>query len=197
MQLSVDGSMLAILGEGWREARVASLGVVSPDPSAPEAVRTIALSYVAALCDAHAFQAVALSEVVQRGLDQAARVAAVSDGALWIQDFVDYHCPQAVRILDFAHAAGYLAAAAQACFGPGTAATSEWFATQRHALRHGEPDLVLAALAALPAREERDTALRYLGERRAMIRYRELNEAGWPIGSGCVESATSISCKCG
>jgi len=181
--------MLAIIDEGWREARVAALGVVSPDPSAPEAVRTTQLSYVAALCDAQTFQEVALPEVLHRGLDQAPRVAAVSDGAPWIQDFVAYHCPQAVRILDFAHAADYLASAAQASFGPGTAATSEWFATHRHELRHGDPDRVLAALAVLPPSVERDTARRYLGERRAMIAYPAFAAAGWPIGSGSVESA--------
>jgi hypothetical protein len=189
MQMSVDGSMLAIIGEGWREARVASLGVVSPAPRAPEAVRTTQVSYVAALCDAQTFQQAALPEVLHRGLDQAPRVAAVSDGATWIQDFVDYHCPQAVRILDFAHAADYLAAAAQASCGSGTEATSEWFAAQRHELRYGDPDRVLAALGVLPASEERDTARRYLGERRAMIAYATFSEAGWPIGSGSVESA--------
>lgn len=189
MQLGVDGSMLAIIGEGWREARVASLGVVSPDPNTVEAVRTTQLSYVAALCDAQTFHQVALPEVVHRGLDQAAHVAAISDGATWIQDFVDYHCPQARRILDFARAAGYLAAAAQASFGPGTEATSEWFATWRHELRHGDPDHVLTALAALPPSEERDTALRYLRERRPMLAYATFAAAGWPLGSGSVESA--------
>ena len=189
LQLSVDGSMLAIIGEGWKEARVASLGVVGPDPRTPDAVRTTELSYTAALCDAETFQEVALPEVRHRGLDQARDVVAVSDGAPWIQAFVDYHCPQAVRILDFAHAAAYLAAAAQASFGPGTEATSEWFVRQRHELRHGDPDQVLAALAALPPSDERETALRYLGERRPMLAYQAFTEAGWPLGSGSVESA--------
>ena len=189
MQVSVDGSMLAIIDEGWREARVARLGVVSPDSSAPDAVRTTQLSYAAALGDAQTFQTVALPEVLHRGLEQAPQVAAVSDGATWIQDFVDDHCPHAVRILDVAHAAEYLAAAAQASFGPGTEASSEWFATQRHALRHDEPARVLAALAALPASEARDTALRSLGERRTTIAYPAFVAAGWPIGSGSVESA--------
>lgn len=32
----------------------------------------------------------------------------VQDGALWLQGFVDLHCPEAARILDFPHAVGYL-----------------------------------------------------------------------------------------
>lgn len=189
LQVSVDGSMLAIVGEGWREVRLASIGVVTPAPVAAQPPRTTQLSYVAALCDAETFQQTALGEVLHRGLDQATRVAAISDGAPWIQGFVDYHCPQAIRILDFAHAAGYLAQAAQASFGPGTVATSEWFTTQRQTLRHGVADEVLAALARLPASDERDTALHYLRERRPMLDYPTFAAAGWPLGSGCVESA--------
>ncbi len=61
--------------------------------------------------------------------------------------------------------------AAQESLGPGTAATSEWFATQRHELRHGDPDRVLAALAAPPPSRARDTAVRYLTARRGMLAY--------------------------
>lgn len=144
---------------------------------------------MAALCRAETFADEALGEVVRRGVDQAATVVAVSDGAPWIQGFVDLHCPGAVRILDFAHAAGYLAQAATEAFGADSAPMREWFCAQRHTLRHGDPDQVLAALTALPAGEARTDALRYLGERRSMIAYRTFTEAGWPIGSGCVESA--------
>lgn len=125
-------------------------------------------------------------------MERAPVVVAVSDGAPWIQEFVDLHCPHAVRILDFAHATEYLAAAAQAAFGPGTPATSEWFAAQRHALRHGTPDAVLAAVDALPPSEARDRARRYLGERRGMLAYAGFHARGWPIGSGCVESANKL-----
>lgn len=129
MQLSVDGSLLRIVGEGWREVRVASIGVLSTEPPAPDEARATALTHVAALCDAETFTWEALGEVGRRGLDQAATVTAVSDGATWIQTFVDVHTPHARRVLDFSHAAGYLAQAAQASFGPGTAQTSAWFAT--------------------------------------------------------------------
>jgi len=34
--------------------------------------------------------------------------------------------------------------------------------------------------------------LQYLRKRREMIRYQEFAEAGYPIGSGCVESANKV-----
>jgi hypothetical protein len=44
-------------------------------------------------------------EVHRRGLSQAPQVAAVSDGAEWLQGVIDSHRAEAVRILDFPHAA--------------------------------------------------------------------------------------------
>ena len=189
LQLSVDGSMVPLVHGAWQEVRMATVGALAPDPARPALTQFGAPSHVAALCSAETFAEEALGEVVRRGVDQATTVVAVSDGAPWIQGFVDLHCPQAVRILDFAHAAGYLAHAATEAFGADTAPMQTWYAAQRHTLRHGDPDRVLAALAALPPGEARTAALRYLGDRRAMIDYRTFVAAGWPIGSGCVESA--------
>ena len=47
----------------------------------------------------------AVVELHRRGVRAAAAVAGVADGAAWVQGFFDYHRPDAVRILDFAHAA--------------------------------------------------------------------------------------------
>lgn len=182
LQLSVDGSLIHVRAEGWREVKLAAVGERS-------AATLTALSYAATLGDAATFGAEALGELVRRGVPWARDIVAVHDGAEWIQGFVDEQCPQAHRILDFAHAVGYLAQAATAAFGEGTAAAQGWFGEQRHELRHGEPAAVLAALGALPASAARDQALAYLTARRPQIAYREFTAHGWPLGSGCVESA--------
>lgn len=56
-------------------------------------------------------------------------------------------------------------------------------------MRHGDPDAVVAALRALSAGQARDEAVSYLTTRRSQIAYRDFVARGWPIGSGCVESA--------
>lgn len=182
LQLSLDGSMVHLRAEGWREAKLAAIGARA------ETGPLTALTYTATLGTADAFGDEALGELGRRGVPQATDVVTVNDGAEWIQGFVDLHCPQAHRVLDFAHAAEYLAAAATAAYGEGTAAGTAWFATQRRDLRDGDPDVVLAALLALPTGEERDRAWSYLATRRSQIAYREFVAQGWPIGSGCVES---------
>jgi len=155
-------------------------------------VTTRDLSYVARLTDAATFTQQALGELTRRGVHRAATVVAVADGAPGIQGFVDWHCPDAVRVLDFPHAVGYLARAAQETWGPGTAPTSEWLAIHAHALKHGDPETALRALAALPAGPARDEALGYLRTRRAQITYAAFQAAGYPIGSGCVESGNKV-----
>ncbi len=190
LQVSVDGVMVPLVHGHWKELRVAAIGRVTA--AADGTATTTDLTYAARLVDAAGFERAALGEIMRRRVAQAPLVVAVSDGAPWIQAFVDLHCPQAVRILDFAHAAGYLAEAAHAAFGPGTSQTSEWFAAQRHALRHEGPDDVLAAVDALPPSEARDRARHYLGERREMLTYADFAARGYPLGSGCVESANKL-----
>lgn len=182
LQVSIDGSMVALVDEGWREVKVLALGNRAATGPLTD------LTYAATLGSADAFGEEALGELGRRGAPQATDVVTVNDGAEWIQGFVDLHCPQAHRVLDFAHAAGYLATAATATFGEGAEAARAWFQTQRRELRDGDPDVVLAALGALPAGEARDTARGYLTARRMQIAYRDFRARGWPIGSGCVES---------
>lgn len=189
-QVSVDGVFVPLVGGEWREVKLVAIGVVEPDGDG--GVRTAEVSYCARLADHERFGREALAEVHRRGTLATPTVVAVADGAEWIQGFVDLHVPTAIRVLDFAHAAGYLARAAQEAFGPGTAATSAWLDEWLHELKHGDPDRVLTALAGLPAGAARDEATRYLGERRAQIRYAEFRAAGYPIGSGCVESAGKL-----
>ena len=184
-QVSADGVFAPLVGGEWREVKLLTVGDVAVTG---DGVRTTDLSYFARMADHETFGRQALGELHRRGALAAATVVAVADGAEWIQGFVDLHRPDAVRVLDFAHAVGYLARAAQEAFGPGTAATSEWLATWAHELRHGDPARVFAALAAVPAGEARDDAVRYLGTRRDQIRYAEFAAAGYPLGSGCAES---------
>ena len=188
--LSLDGAMVPLVGGDWAEVRTVVVGSIRPAEPGPTAT---ALSYASRLTSAAAFGRTVLVELERRAVpDHPGPVVAVSDGASWIQELLDLHCPSAVRVLDLMHAISYLADAAKAAFGPGTEATSEWLAGQRAALKRGATDPVLAALADLPASDARDTAIRYLTARCAMLAYDRFAAAGWPIGSGAVESANKL-----
>jgi hypothetical protein len=202
--LSVDGAMVPLLGGEWAEVKTLVVGeVVSATPQAPPEpgaapadaaeVHLTAVSSCSRLADIEQFNQAVLGELDRRGVETAGEVAAVSDGAEWIQGFVDLHCPHATRILDFAHAAEHVALIGQAV------APDEptWLAPRLHRLKHLGPDALLAelhtAVAALAQPPPEVTeALTYLDKRVALMQYPTWAAAGWPIGSGSVESANKL-----
>ncbi len=66
------------------------------------------LSYFSRMTDAETFADLAEGEMRRRGVSQAKAVGTVTDGAPWIQRFIDLHRHNAVHILDFPHAAEHL-----------------------------------------------------------------------------------------
>jgi hypothetical protein len=196
-QLSADGAMVPLTGGEWAEARTLAVGTVKLDGESEGEPHTEELRYFSRLCSAAAFIDWVELPLYQAGTAQAGTVVAVQDGADWLRELLDAHCPEAVRILDFPHAAEYLTRAAQACLGQGTAETSAWLETWLHELKHGEPEVVIAAIRTLPAPTPeaaavRDRAAAYLSRRRAQITYAAFRQQGYPIGSGIVESANKL-----
>jgi hypothetical protein len=197
--LSVDGAMVPLRGKEWTEVKTLALGVVKEETNSKgeRVIRATELSYFSRCSEASEFTRQALVETQRRGLERARQVCAVGDGAEWVQGFVAYHRPDAIRILDFAHAAERLAEAGRVAFGDSSAQFQPWLAAQCHQLKTGRPDEVLAALGALPADSEAarvslSEQVQYLTKRRAMIRYQEFQALGYPIGSGSVESANKL-----
>ena len=205
-QVSVDGAMIPLVHKEWAEVRTVAIGVVQKPvmEKGEPVVHTKDVSYFSRLCDAETFTRLALIETHRRGTENAKKVCGVVDGAEWEQGFLDMHCPHAVRILDFSHAAGYLASAAQAAYGEGTANAQRWYETERHRLRHETPEVVLGAVRRL--RDETagqgdgrmaavttvTGSLAYLEKRTEQMRYAQFAEAGYPIGSGMVESGNKL-----
>jgi len=202
--LSVDGAMVPLQHGEWAEVKTLALGTVSaPVQERGEwVVHTAELSYFSRLSAAETFGRLALVETHRRGTETAKTVCAVSDGAGWIQGFVAFHRTDAIRILDFPHALEYVAPAGQAVYGEGTAAFTQWFATQRQTLKFGNPEEVLRALRRLGALAKRRRAvtaittlqasLSYVEKRRGMLDYAWYQARGYPIGSGSVESANTL-----
>jgi hypothetical protein len=198
-QVTVDGVFVPLVGGHWAEVKTLTIGTVQPPVWSERdhdwQVHTTDLSYYARLADYETFSWGATVETQRRGTATAGTVCAVADGADWCQSFVDLHRPDAVRILDFPHAVGYLTRAAQAIWGTGSDAATRWTSAQARALLEDGPDPVLAALRELdPAGtvEAVTTALGYLEPRVQQLQYPAFRAAGYPIGSGCGESANKL-----
>jgi len=196
--LSVDGAMVPLVGGEWAEVKTLVLGVIGESviEGGEQKVHAQELSYFSRLMEAEGFTRQALVETQRRGVEKAGKVIAVTDGAEWEQGFIDYHRPDAVRILDFPHAAEYVGKIGAAIWGEGTAETRGWLEQQLRRLKHEGPGEVLADLRQLvtehPERPELAGWLTYLEKREAQMPYPTCQKEGWPMGSGAVESGNKL-----
>jgi hypothetical protein len=198
--LSADGAFVPLVGGGWAEVKSVVIGeVAEPVMEKGEAVvHTRHLSYFSRLADADTFDRLALVETHRRGVENAGQVAAVLDGAEWLQGFADWHRRDALRILDFPHAASYVAKIGQATWGADSPELAGWLQMQLHQLKHAGPPAVLTTLQEMVAEHpqaealELPQALAYLEKRQAQMDYPTFQAQGWPIASGATESGNKL-----
>lgn len=198
MVLSADGAMVPLQHGEWAEVKTLALGEVqAPVQEKGEwVVHTRDVSYFSRLVDAEQFEHLSLVEIHRRGLEHSRKVAAVTDGADWLQSLIDYHCPQAVRILDFPHAGQRIGQIGQALLGEEDPQTQPWIRERLHQLKHQGPTSLLAELRELkeqhPEMGVLAENLTYLEKRERQMQYPTYQAQGWPIGSGMVESGNKL-----
>jgi len=196
--LSVDGAMAPLVGGEWAEVKTLVIGEVGPpvQVKGETVIQTRHHSYFSRLTDSETFQRLALVETQRRGVETAQAVGAVTDGSEWIQKFVDFHRPDAVRILDFPHAGEHINGMGQVIWGESNPQAQSWLSDQLHQLKYQGAAPVLTELRRLVAMQpdQPDLAahLAYLEKREAHMQYPAFQAAGWPIGDGAVESGNKL-----
>ncbi len=194
--MSADGAMVPLTGGEWAEVRTLAIGEVPAGSVYPERVHVGELSYFSRLTDAASFTDLAEVETRRRQLVHAKEVCAMMDGADGLQPFVEMHRSDAVRILDFPHAAEHLSKLLEALSARGHPFPAGMLERGVPVLKHPGP----AALTRMAARlSEQETSqedvrehLGYLRKRLALMNYPLFQRAGWPIGSGMGESANKL-----
>jgi len=194
MAMSSDGAMVPLVGGVWAEVKVVAIGAVERRRRKDEEeIVTTKLTYFARMAPAATFADQASAEVRRRGIERAKEVCAIQDGAEWIQGFVHGHRPDALRILDFAHAAGYVSEIAEKVRESGGHLPPKWVDGILHRLKHEGPARVLRHLSRLARRyPQMQEQVTYLQKRRELMDYPTYQQQGWPIGSGSVESGHKL-----
>jgi hypothetical protein len=186
--LSMDGGMVNIRQEGWRELKVGLIGNVvsedSPDSSVIPAVHTVPLAYTAVLGDVETFTPALVQTARRQGFFDAPSSSITADGAPWIWSVCSDNFPQSVQIVDWYHARQHLADAAQAHFPDQPQHAAAWLQAQSDVLFEGPLNPLLAELNQAGLSE----FAHYFETHQARMRYLDFQEAGFPIGSGSVES---------
>jgi hypothetical protein len=191
LAMSSDGSMVPLVGGVWAEVKVVAIGQVEGRKrKGEEEIVTSQLTYFARRADAATFADQASAETRRRGIERAKEVCAIQDGAEWIQGFVQGHRHDALRILDFAHAADYMIEIAKKVREAGGHLPAKWEDGVLHRLKHEGPTRLLRHLTALAVRYRQiQEQVNYLQKRRDLMEYPSYQQQGWPIGSGSVESS--------
>lgn len=194
LYLSMDGTMVHLHEEGWKEMKTGAVYTTTACPSRvrPDTleVRAKNLSFYADLTDAEDFGKGFWVEAARRGVTAAKEVVIIGDGAHWIWSFAAEHFPQARQIVDWYHATEYIWNAAHALRGETTATTTVWAEARLTELWTGDVEAVLAQCTArVTDGEEIQKALTYFTNNRERMRSADYRALGLQIGSGSIESA--------
>jgi hypothetical protein len=198
MFFSVDGAMVALVGGDWTEVKTLTIGEIEAAvlEKGEWVVHSGKHSYFSRVAEASDFRRLALVETHRRGVENAGVIAAVTDGAEWEQGFVDFHCPRAIRILDFPHAGERVSQVGQALWGQDTEPTRSWLAEQLHRLKHSGPEALLSELRLLAQQHSQveiiPKNLAYLEKRADHLQYPAYRAQELPIGSGAMESGNKV-----
>jgi hypothetical protein len=150
-------------------------------------------TYVGAIEPAEAFGGRLYAEAVRRGVQRAAHVIVLGDGAVWIWGLAEEHFPGATQIVDLYHAREHVAELGKLLYGAGGAEATQWRAARSAELDAGAIDQLLAALGRLrPRGEEAQEAVRkargYFETNAPRMRYAAFRRQGLFVGSGVVEA---------
>jgi hypothetical protein len=185
--VSMDGGMVNVRGEGWKEFKVGLVSTLVPPQHQAETAEAIShdLHYTAVLGDVEPFAKALWALAVEHGLPYAGQVAVTADGAPWIWNLAADLFPCATQIVDYYHATQHLAEAAQALYPTDADAARRWTQQAKDYLLTDEVWKIITAL--------HDANLApyaaYFEQHRYRMLYAMFRAYGFPIGSGAIESA--------
>jgi hypothetical protein len=186
--VTLDG-VLVPHRDGHREVRTGA--VVAVRPQEVGGPYRLPWRYVVHPGDVVTFGQRLWLEAHRQGGGQAARVIVLGDGAHGIWNLAAEHFPDAVHIVDRWHATEHLWAAGRALFGDDEARVAAWVEQTTTRLTAGAVAALLTEWAALTPKDAAACAAEctYVRNQASRLRYDEYAAAGYPLGSGAVESA--------
>lgn len=191
--VSLDGGMVNIRGDGWRELKVGAVFDVEmrlernpQTQQLDELAHGINVHYTAVLGAKDAFTPALWALAVEQKVPTAKERAVIGDGAAWIWSVAEDVCPDGRQIVDWFHAVLHLSEAALALYPDDQDANQRrrWLKTYQQHLYMGRVHKIIAALQ----QRKREDLAGYFEHHQRRMQYLEFREEGFPLGSGTVES---------
>jgi hypothetical protein len=156
MGVSMDGGMIHIRDEGWKELKVGSLFDVEVRPTRDketgdwvELAHAVRNSHVAHLGGPEIFGQMVWAEAARRDWEQAADTEVVADGAPWIWNLALDYFYDSRQVVDRYHATEHLAEAARLLKGEETLAKKRWLNARETTLFEGHVARIVLELEAV------------------------------------------------
>ena len=193
--VSMDGGMVNIRGESWRELKVGAVFDVetrlernSQTQQLDEMAHGLNVHYTAVLGSKDAFTPALWALAVAQDVPTAKERAVIGDGAAWVWNVAEDVCPDGRQIVDWFHAVQHLTDEANPLYpdDKDSKKRQRWLKTYKNHLYMGRIHKIISALRK-PDRPEGDGA-GYFETHQRRMQYLEFREEGWPIGSGTIES---------
>lgn len=210
MGVAMDGVMINIREEGWKETKIGCVYDVRKRPEMDpvtrektEAACAADNSYVAYLGGPEAFGKALWAEARGRGWPTALATQVLGDAAACIWNLADEHFYTSRQTVDFFHGAEHLAVSARLIHGEGTPAASRWLSRHRKVLYQGDVKRIASAIKRAAKRKPGQAAdlnreASFFEKNASRMNYLETRNDGWLIGSGPVESgAKQIKARMG
>ena len=156
MGAAMDGTMMNIRDEGWKELKIGSIFEVEKrktiDQKTGEEIElghAFKNGYVAHLGGPEIFGKKMWAEARQRHWEQAVDNMVIGDGAAWIWNLAAEHFHSSRQVVDWYHASEHLADAGKILYGDGSAKARRWHRRMETPLYQGYADKIATKLKRL------------------------------------------------
>jgi len=212
--VSADGGRVQTrttdVGERWKEDKIGIVydALAQPDVNAKsgdyQGAEAQTKTYAATMESWESLGWMLRVEAERRGWLKASSKVFVADGAKHIRELKNLHFPEAVFILDWAHAVQHLSDCAKMAYGDGTLRAHRWYEKHKQMLWDGLADDIIKDIRQLsthqglpkehepemsPQRILYQNAYSYFPNNKDAINYPYFRAQGFPIGSGVAEGA--------
>jgi hypothetical protein len=189
--ISLDGGMVYVRGEGWKELKAGVVSDIVPVAAVPSSTQPadpayalVDLGYAAVVGDVEQFHDILWALAVHHEVLYAGYSAVTADGAAWIWRLAVDLFPHSAQIVDWYHANEHLALAAQALYPNDPETATAWHHKMQTPLFQGEIHTITSALEQAGLTDQ----AHYFHSHRRRMQYQTFRSEGYPIGSGAVES---------